>query len=447
MTRLGLLLLLLLLTPIAAAAQTDPVSAAVERKDWPEAIRLLRTDLDADPGNPEIRFRMGQVTAWSGDFSGSILILRRLIEDVPTYGEAIILLARVHAWKGDFAQSEALYGSVARTDPSFPDALAGLAQLAYYRGDLNTAYVATSHILRSYPGNETALLVRDAIRRGMRTESEFRVLTPWDSDGNSTWILSEQVEFSLRPGVRSLVRFRAVDNGSAVFGGSGGIRWNRYSASLGLNAYRQAARFDIDASVSARFANTTVFGNRYGLFDTPTLIARSVSVTELGAAHLYRRGTITLATTSTLASYSTGNQRAALSVDLIRALPFGDFTVSPGATLAASGFLKNDPTGGFFAPKWWSVNTANLTTVYSPAASAFQLSLSTHAGVQSIAPYDAERIGPDFSYALDARASYVPSQDLQIDAGYMVSTLVGSTTQASDSYRAQRLGLRLFIRF
>jgi len=447
MIRTGLLLLALTLGSLVAHAQTDSVSVYVERQQWSEAIRHLNTSLKTEPANPELRFRLGQVLAWSGDFNGSVTQLRALLADVPRYGEATILLARVHSWMGEFDQSKALYASVANTDPSYPDALAGLAQVAFYQGDLNTAYVAAGDVLRSYPSNETARTVRESIRKGMRPDSETRIMNPWDSDGNTTWMVTETVGFSVRPGLNGFVRFRAVDNGTSVFGWTGGARWNRFSASLGLNAYRQAKRLDLDASVSARFSDVIVFANRYGLYDTPLLIERAVSVTELGATHLVRRDALILASTSTLAAYSTGNRRLSASIDLGRAFALGDLTLTPGATTSMSAFLKNDPTGGFFAPKWWSVTTGRLQTVYTPAASAFFVSLNAQSGVQMIAPYDAERIGPDLSYAVDANVGYAPSQDLQIEAGYMYSTLVNATTQATGSYWAQRLALRIFLRF
>lgn len=448
MIRSGLLMLLaLMLSSNTAHAQTDSVMVYAERQEWASAIRQLSISLQNDPANPELRFRMGQVLAWSGDYSGSIRTIRLLVADVPSYGEAIILLARVHSWNQDFDQAKALYASVSKTDPSYPDALAGLAQVSFYQGDLNTAYVATNDVLRSYPSNETARLVRESIRKGMRPESETRIQSPWDSDGNSTLILTETVGFSVRPGWSGSLRFRAVDNGTSVFGLTGGTRWNRYSAALGVNAYRQAKRLDLDASFSATFTSLIVFANRYGLFDTQTLIDRSISVTELGATHLYRRATHTLASTSTLAAYSSGNRRVNVSLDYGKAIALGDLTLTPGVAASVSSFLKNDPTGGFFAPKWWSVNTAKLSSIYRPASSAFNASLSVQAGAQTIAPYDAARIGPEFSYALDASVGYTPSQDLQIDAGYLYSTLVNTTSQGGGAFWAQRLSLRAYLRF
>jgi hypothetical protein len=75
------------------------------------------------------------------------------------------------------------------------------------------------------------------------------------------------------------------------------------------------------------------------------------------------------------------------------------------------------------------------------------MSMSAQAGMQTIAPYNAERIGPDFSYAIDLSVGFVPSQDLQIEAGYMYSTLVNATSQGGGAYWAQRLSLRAFLRF
>jgi tetratricopeptide (TPR) repeat protein len=197
MIRTGLLLLVLVWGPVTAQAQTDSVSVYVERQDWGSAIRHLKQSLDDDPANGELRFRLGQVLAWSGDYTASVSLLRGLIADIPSYGEATILLARVHSWMREFDTAQALYASVANTDPAYPDALAGLAQLDFYRGDLSAAYVAVNDVLKSYPTNETARSVRESIRKGMRPDSETRLMNPWDSDGNSTLILTETVGFSV----------------------------------------------------------------------------------------------------------------------------------------------------------------------------------------------------------------------------------------------------------
>jgi opacity protein-like surface antigen len=58
----------------------------------------------------------------------------------------------------------------------------------------------------------------------------------------------------------------------------------------------------------------------------------------------------------------------------------------------------------------------------------------TLASTSTIAPHNAERIGPDFSYAIDLGVGFAPSQELQIEAGYMYSTLVNATSQGGGAY-------------
>ncbi len=443
----GLLLLMFVILPLTASAQTDSVRVYVERQDFQSAIRLLDSVLTQDPENPELRYRLAQVTAWSGAYPSAIAILRKLVADIPSYSEAVVLLARVHSWNADYNQAETLYRSIVKEDPAYGDAQAGLAQLAFYKGALNEAYVLSNSVLVDFPENEVALQVRNSIQKGMRPESETQWMMPWDSEGNRGWVVSESVGFALRPGLGAFVKLRAVDNGASVFSWTGGARWSRYSASLGANAYRQTRRIDLEFSGSARFANSVIFANRYGLFDSQALIDRNVSITEIGGIHLYRRATQTLTSTSTFAAYSTGNQRIAVSLDYDKSFVLGEVTFRPGAVTSVSSFLKNDPTGGFFAPKWWNVSALKAATNYRPATSRFHASLTAQLGAQTIAPYGAERIGPDLSYSFDLSAGYTPSQDLQIVAGYLYSTLLNTTSQANDSYWAQRLGIRVFIRF
>ncbi len=454
MMRSGLLVLMLVLSLRPAFAQTDSLTIFIERQDWGQAILLLNARLIERPGNADIRFKKAQVTAWSGDFRSAIVQLRALTSEYPEYTDAVILLARTHSWDGDYDAAETLYRRVQQSDPQYADALAGLAQVAFYRGDLTSAYVQTSSILNRYPTNDIAKLVRSSIQQGMKPESITSIIMPWDSDENRANLFSERLQFGWRPDVTAQMRFTAVNSLSGRFNTDeqayamlGGAQYQRYTALIGGTYYPSSSKMDLSYSMSARFTDIIFYSNRYGLFDTPSLIARHVSLTELGATHLLLRGAHTLVSTATLATISIGNQTATASLDYSWSRQSGDFTLTPGAASRFTTFLKDDPTGGIFAPKWWNTTTAKLISAYRPASSRFFAESTANLGLQTVAPYGAPISGPELSYAVDLRVGYAANQDLLIEAGYLYSTLLNTTTQAADQYWVQRLGITVTARF
>ncbi len=454
MMRSGLLILMLVLSFRPASAQTDSLTIYIERQNWEQAIILLNARLQESPGDADIRFRKAQVTAWSGDFRSAIVQLRALTNEYPEYTDAVILLARTHSWNGDYATAETIYRRVPESDPQYADALAGLAQVAFYRGDLTSAYVQTSSILDKYPSNTIARMVRTSIQQGMKPESITSIVMPWDSDENRAYLFSERIRFGWRPDVTAQVRFTAVNSLSDRFNTDeqayvmmGGAQYQRYTVLIGGTYYPGSSSLDFSYAMSARFANVIIYSNRYGFFDTPGLIARNVSLTELGASHLLLRGAHTLVSNASLAAISTGNQTAAASLDYSWSRQSGDITLTPGAASRFTTFLKDDPTGGIFAPKWWNTTTARLIAAYRPASSRFFAESTANLGLQTVAPYDAPISGPELSYAIELRVGYAANQDLLIEAGYMYSTLLSTTTQSADQYWVQRLGLTVTARF
>lgn len=454
MMRYGLLLLMLVLSAHRASAQTDSLTIHIDRQDWQKAILLLNERLRESPGDVDIRFRKAQVTAWSGDFRSAIVQLRALTNEYPEYTDAVILLARTHSWNGDFTTAETIYRRVPESDPQHADALAGLAQVAFYRGDLTTAYVQSGVILKDYPANEIAKHVRSSIQQGMKPESVSSVSYPWDSEENRSYLVGERLSFGWRPDVTAQFRLTAVNSLSDVlntdeqaFGMLGGAQFQRYTALIGGTYYLGRSNMQLSYSMSARFANLLVYSNRYGLFDTPGLISRSVSLTELGATHLLHRGAHTLTSTASLATISTGNQTAAASLDYAWSRQAGDFTLTPGATSRFTTFLKDDPTGGIFAPKWWNSTTAKMNAAFRPASSRFFAESTVNLGMQFVAPYGTPISGPDLSYAIELRVGYAANQDLLFEAGYLYSTLLSTTTQTADHYWVQRIGLTITARF
>lgn len=454
MMRSGLLVMMLVLSVRPASAQTDSLTIHIERQDWQKAILLLNARLQERPGDADIRFRKAQVTAWSGDFRSAIVQLRALTNEYPEYTDAVILLARVYSWNGDYATAETIYRRVPESDPQYVDALAGLAQVAFYRGDLTSAYVQTSVILDHYPTNDIAKLVRSSIQKGMTPESITSIVMPWDSDQNRSFVFNERVMFGLRPEVTAQVRLTAVKSQNDLFNTNeqayvmmGGAQYQRYTALIGGTYYPGSSSVDVSYTMSARFTDIIVYSNRYGLFDTPSLIARKVSLTELGATHLFLRGAHTLVSTTSLAAISTGNQTAAASLDYSWSRQSGDISLTPGAATRFTTFLKDDPTGGIFAPKWWNTTTAKLHAAYRPASSRFFAESIVNLGLQTVAPYDAPISGPELSYAIELRVGYAANQDLLVEAGYLYSTLLNTTTQAADQYWVQRLGLTITARF
>ena len=141
------LLVVLLVGPAARAAEVEPVSAelgeALVRANeslasperYPEAIRLYREILAADPGHREARLWLALVLAWKGDLPESLSELAVLRERHPDDLEILVNQGEVLSWSGAYAESLSAFEAVLRERPDDARALRGIARVHRWSGN------------------------------------------------------------------------------------------------------------------------------------------------------------------------------------------------------------------------------------------------------------------------------------------------------------------------
>ncbi len=111
----------------STSAATTPTSAqAYERGDYADAARRGLTELQRDPRDHELRFRVANSLAWTGQYREAVQQYE-LLADSPRAASASIGLANVYVWSGRPHRADPLFRRVLNGEPSNPDALQGLA--------------------------------------------------------------------------------------------------------------------------------------------------------------------------------------------------------------------------------------------------------------------------------------------------------------------------------
>ena len=108
------------LAPAATAVQ------AFERGDYAEAARRGLMELQRDPRDHELRFRVANSLAWTGQYREAVHQYE-LLADTPHAASASIGLANVYVWSGRPHRADPLFRRVLTGEPTNPDALQGLA--------------------------------------------------------------------------------------------------------------------------------------------------------------------------------------------------------------------------------------------------------------------------------------------------------------------------------
>ncbi len=109
--------------PLAAAATAVQ---AYERGAYAEAAQRGLMELQRDPRDHELRFKVANSLAWTGQYREAVQQYE-LLTDTPRAASASIGLANVYVWSGRPHLADPLFRRVLTGEPSNPDALQGLA--------------------------------------------------------------------------------------------------------------------------------------------------------------------------------------------------------------------------------------------------------------------------------------------------------------------------------
>ena len=168
-----------------------PASEAVTRGDFPSAIDLFRKALALEPGNVDIRFRLGEACLWDRRWDDAIETLGGLQREHPDdvnfvrelghayagakkLAEATNLyqaylnqkpdpsirleLARVLSWSGKLDESVPQFRAVLAEQPDNFDAALGLAYVTAWQGHSAEALAAFEKLLQRRPDSREAQL-------------------------------------------------------------------------------------------------------------------------------------------------------------------------------------------------------------------------------------------------------------------------------------------------
>jgi len=133
---------ILLLGAAAWAAQHPAVEDAwslLAKGDRPQALRVLKEIIAADPQNASARLLLGSVLQEAGDRDGAIAQLKEALRLRPQSAEAHNALGEAYNAFGDTAAARSLFEKAVSLDPKFAPARVNLGALLVAAGELEAA--------------------------------------------------------------------------------------------------------------------------------------------------------------------------------------------------------------------------------------------------------------------------------------------------------------------
>lgn len=130
-------------SPIDSPSKVEETRAAAYRKS-----------LAQDPQNDEVRAKLAQALAWSGQYHEAEQLYHDILTRHPNDSDVLTALARVKAWRGDYPAAERLYEGVLAVDAENEDARRGLADTLYWNGHFVRALAEYKRLSLAHPSAE-----------------------------------------------------------------------------------------------------------------------------------------------------------------------------------------------------------------------------------------------------------------------------------------------------
>ncbi len=90
---------------------------ALDRRDWPAAIKLFRRGIELAPDAPSLRQKLGTALSMSGDAVGAMRQFEELVRRWPEYGKGQYSLGVMLAARGRLDAAARRFAAAARSDP------------------------------------------------------------------------------------------------------------------------------------------------------------------------------------------------------------------------------------------------------------------------------------------------------------------------------------------
>ncbi len=135
----------------------------VELGDYKRAFKLFSLGARLNGSDPDILNGLGISLCEMGKFRASRLILEKALELYPDDSITLANLAGVCWEEYDIDMAIYYYTKSLEVDPSIQETHFNLINVYYEQGDLFMAYISCLNLLKIFPGNESAIELRDDI--------------------------------------------------------------------------------------------------------------------------------------------------------------------------------------------------------------------------------------------------------------------------------------------
>jgi len=133
------------------AGSKDKALQALKSGDYPAAIEICLTQLEAEPDHYELNFILSRAYAYSGQWDKALSSLNDMLERYPQNLDLLLFRSRVYAWKGEYSTAKQGFGRVLGLDPHNREAMMGNAEIASWQKKFREARETYGQILEAYP--------------------------------------------------------------------------------------------------------------------------------------------------------------------------------------------------------------------------------------------------------------------------------------------------------
>ena len=154
----------------------------------PEALRILETQLAANPRDVDSRLLYGLVLSWSGRYDDARRELEQVLKQAPTYTDARVALANVEWWSGQYDRLDRVASEGLKQQPENTQWMIYRARALDGLGQPQRARRVVDNVLSSEPGNASARALGERLDSQLRPWSaQLSHTVDWFDDDRATW--------------------------------------------------------------------------------------------------------------------------------------------------------------------------------------------------------------------------------------------------------------------
>src|SRR5271157_4040243 len=215
---------------------------AMLERHYRQAVHILRNGLKDHPEDNRLRLELGRAYLSKGSDGQAMRLFRRILAVEPNNRSAKLELARALGYGRQFEDSDKIYSELLSANAADEAAAIGLASNLLHQQRSADARSVVDKALTFHSNSLRLQEYKDRIESGrlrgeerepvaLRNLFEMDVDFVRDTAGNHSWLSSQRVDFSIRPGLTSRLLFDQQfqhspdDSFEAVETFTEGLRW------------------------------------------------------------------------------------------------------------------------------------------------------------------------------------------------------------------------------